>query len=311
MKKIGIAVIILAVMGVAVTAGVFVTRHPETTKVEQKHEKIKKEGKAYAGKYRMNISLDTKNKVLSGTVRATLKNATDDDLKSICVRNWAAAILQEKTNPKKKACKTEITLARIGGHTLQIDKKEDASVLYLSDKNRVLAPARECVTVEFSFRTEIPKQKNRFGYISYDGHEMYQLSFCFPCISRYQKGAWNENPYVGDNDETYVYEAADYEVTFRHPKKYTIAATGAQHSVQDGTTITGKKLREFAAVLSDDFCRLDAKTGSTTISILGPNYEKNQSYYKYSMQLAKEAVRIFSEKIGSYPFSQLKSCTAL
>jgi len=36
MKKIGIAVIILAVMGVAVTAGVFVTRHPKTTKVEQK-----------------------------------------------------------------------------------------------------------------------------------------------------------------------------------------------------------------------------------------------------------------------------------
>lgn len=306
MKKIGIAVIILVVIGVAIAAGVFVTRHPETTKVEQKHEKIKKEGKAYAGKYRMNILLDTNNKVLSGTVRAKLKNATDDDLKSICVRNWAAAILQEKTNQKKKACKTEITSARIGGHTLQIDKKEDASVLYLSDKNRVLAPARECVTVEFSFRTEIPKQKNRFGYISYDGHEMYQLSFCFPCISRYQKGAWNENPYVGDNDETYVYEAADYEVTFRHPKKYTIAATGTQHSVQDGTTITGKKLREFAAVLSDDFCRLDAKTGSTTISILGPNYEKNQSYYKYSMQLAKEAVRIFSEKIGSYPFSQLK-----
>ena len=77
---------------------------------------------------------------------------------------------------------------------MQIDNIEDASVLYLSDKNRVLAPARECVTVEFSFRTEIPKQKNRFGYISYDGHEMYQLSFCFPCISSYQKGAWNEDP---------------------------------------------------------------------------------------------------------------------
>ena len=135
MKKIGIAVMILAVIGVAVTAGVFITRNPETTKVEQKHEKIKKEGKAYAGKYRMNISLDTKNKVLSGTVRASLKNATDDDLKSICVRNWAAAILQEKTNQKKKACKTEITSARIGGHTLQIDKKEDASIVYLSAAN--------------------------------------------------------------------------------------------------------------------------------------------------------------------------------
>ena len=33
MKKIGIAVMILAVIGVAVTAGAFMTRHPETTKV--------------------------------------------------------------------------------------------------------------------------------------------------------------------------------------------------------------------------------------------------------------------------------------
>ncbi|MFR0847103.1 MAG: hypothetical protein ACLSG9_03765 [Eubacterium sp.] len=40
----------------------------------------------------------------------------------------------------------------------------------------------------------------------------------------------------------------DYEVTFRHPKKTTrLQTTGARrHSVQDGTTITGKKLREFA-----------------------------------------------------------------
>lgn len=53
--------------------GVFITANPETTKVEQKHEKIKKEGKAYAGKYRMNISLDTNNKVLSGTVPCDTK----------------------------------------------------------------------------------------------------------------------------------------------------------------------------------------------------------------------------------------------
>ena len=103
MKKIGIAVMILAVMGVAVTAGVFVTRHPETTKVEQKHEKIKKEGKAYAGKYRMNISLDTNNKVLSGTVRATLKNATDDDLKSICATGQPLFCRRKRTRKRKRA----------------------------------------------------------------------------------------------------------------------------------------------------------------------------------------------------------------
>ena len=98
MKKIGIAVMILAVIGVAVAAGVFVTGHPETTKVEQKHEKIKKEGKAYAGKYRMNILLDTNNKVLSGTVRATLKNATD-----ACATGQPLFCRRKRTRKRKRA----------------------------------------------------------------------------------------------------------------------------------------------------------------------------------------------------------------
>lgn len=74
MKKIGIAVMILAVIGVAVAAGVFVTGHPETTKVEQKHEKIKKEmEKRMPANTGMNILLDTNNKVLSGTVPCDTK----------------------------------------------------------------------------------------------------------------------------------------------------------------------------------------------------------------------------------------------
>ena len=302
-KKIGMVVFVLIIINVLTV--ILLMIHKETTKVEKpdtasKQEMVKNEGKAYASHYQLQVSLDTQNKVLSGTVCAILKNATDEDLEKICVRNWAAAIL------KGKKFKTEISSAKIGKENLQIDKKEDASIVYLSAANRIIAPACSNAKVEISFRTEIPKQKNRFGYVLFDGHEMYQLSFCFPSISLYQNGQWNENPYMGDNDETYVNEAADYDVTFLHPKNYTVAAAGTEHSMQDGTRITGKNLREFAAVVSDDFCRLDANEGKTTISILAPDYKKNQKYYKYSLQLAKEAVRVFSEKIGEYPFTELK-----
>ena len=304
-KRIAMAVILLALIGMVMAAVGFVLLRKDSTRVEQNRETIKQEtieneGRAYASRYKLQVSLDTKKKVLSGTVCATIKNATDEDLNRICVRNWAAAILKGTT------VKTEIFSAKIGKKNLQITKKEDVSVLYLSDANRLLVPARSFVDVVFSFRTEIPKQKNRFGYVRFDGHEMYQLSFCFPSISLYQKGNWNENPYLGDSDETYVNEAADYDVTFLHPKKYTVAATGTECPAQEGTRITGKKLREFAAVVSDDFCRLDAREGKTDITILAPNYKKNQGYYKYSLRLAKEAVRVFSEKIGEYPFAELK-----
>ena len=89
-KKIGMVII-------NVLAVILLMMHKETTKVEKpdtasKQEMVKNEGKAYASHYQLQVSLDTQNKVLSGTVCAILKNATDEDLEKICVRNWAAAI---------------------------------------------------------------------------------------------------------------------------------------------------------------------------------------------------------------------------
>lgn len=304
-----VAVIVIFVVVKNRTAGVAEPGKPiQSEEMKNKTEKgaatddeiVNKEEKACATKYQMKVSLDTKNKVLSGTICAAVKNETEDDLKSICVRNWATAILKGKKN------RSEICSARIGSENLQISKKEDASVIYLSAGDRVLVPAGGSVRVEFSFSTEIPKQKNRFGYVSFDGHEMYQLSFCFPQISLYQKGAWNENPYMGDSDETYVNEVADYEVTLLHPDIYTVAATGTEQVVDGGTQITGRNLREFAAVVSDDFSRIQDREGATAISVYGPNYSSNRRYYEYSLKLAKEAVRIFAQKIGAGPFSEIK-----
>ena len=105
-KKIGMVVLVLIIINVL--AVILLMMHKEAAKVEKtdttsKQEMVKNEGKAYASQYQMQVSLDTQNKVLSGTVCAILKNATDEDLEKICVRNWAAAIL------KGKKFKTEIS----------------------------------------------------------------------------------------------------------------------------------------------------------------------------------------------------------
>ena len=69
---------------------------------------------------------------------------------------------------------------------MQIDKKEDASIVYLSAANRIIAPARSNVKVEISFRTEIPKQKNRFGYVLLMDTKCINFHFAFQA-SRYTK----------------------------------------------------------------------------------------------------------------------------
>ena len=98
-KKIGMVVFVLIIIDVL--AVILFTMHKETTKVEKtdtasKQEMVKNEGKAYASQYQLQVSLDTQNKVLSGTVCATLKNATDEDLEKICVELGGSYIKREK-----------------------------------------------------------------------------------------------------------------------------------------------------------------------------------------------------------------------
>ena len=184
-KRIGMAVVLLAVMGMIMAAAAFVLLHKNSTRVEQSHEAIKQEtieneGKAYASRYKMQVSLDTKKKVLSGTVCATIKNATDENLNRICVRNWAAAILKGTT------LKTEIFSAKIGEKNLQITKKEDASVLYLSDANRLLVLAALPMSY-FLFGQRFQSRKTVLVMFALMGTKCISFRFAFQaflCIKR-------------------------------------------------------------------------------------------------------------------------------
>lgn len=257
-------------------------------------------GKAYASRYTCRVSLDTEKKILSGTICATIQNNTKDPLKTVCLRNWASAIL-----PKKQRKNTRLWDVRIGNTPLTLDTKGDGSILYASAGDQVLLAPGSQTELTFSFRTKIPQKADRFGYTIHDNKQLYQLTFCFPGVSLYQKGAWNENPYMGDNCESYITETADYDVWLSHPASFTAAATGISEKVSERTHITGKNLREFAVILSDSFYKLEEKTGDITISCYGLDYKANKAYYQYSLDLAKEAVELFSEKIGTYPFPQL------
>ncbi|MFR0847105.1 MAG: hypothetical protein ACLSG9_03775 [Eubacterium sp.] len=56
--------------------------------------------------------LDTNNKVLSGTVRAKLINATDDDLKSICVAQLGSRYFAGENEPEKESVQNRDNLGK-------------------------------------------------------------------------------------------------------------------------------------------------------------------------------------------------------
>ena len=156
-----------------------------------------------AEQYEMEITLDTVKQQIRGNSTMTITNQTEDTLGQICVRNYAASILKEKGTGT-----STISNARIAGtdQMLVTETKEDSSVIYLQLGERELKP-KDTITISLDFVTDIPEQKEKFGYWEEGENRVYQLSFCFPVTAMYENGKWNENPSQSGCISLYVHSA--------------------------------------------------------------------------------------------------------
>ena len=75
----------------------------------------------YPEKYEMNLTLDTANKKLSGTVTVRLRNNTDSILSMFCLRNYAASVLSQNGGKSSDAVITGVE--SLSGTKLQINKR--------------------------------------------------------------------------------------------------------------------------------------------------------------------------------------------
>ena len=139
----------------------------------------------YATDYEMNLTLDIDKKLLSGNSKVKIKNNTNDETDHIILRNYSATALKNKGNSFLSNFKDE------SGNTLNSLVEDDESIIKVELSNK-LKPNEE-ITITFDFQTDIPKTKNRFGYVEYDNNLIFQLSFCFPSLSIYENGEWNKS----------------------------------------------------------------------------------------------------------------------
>lgn len=253
-----------------------------------------------AEQYEMEITLDTVKQQIRGNSTMTITNQTEDTLGQICVRNYAASILKEKGTGT-----STISNARIAGtdQMLVTETKEDSSVIYLQLGERELKP-KDTITISLDFVTDIPEQKEKFGYWEEGENRVYQLSFCFPVTAMYENGKWNENPYVFSGESNY-HSPAVFRCTFTAPEEYTVAATGEEKTSGKVTEIYAESIRELAVVASDRMKKECVDAEGVEVNHYYLDYKGNTEYNKLSLMAARDSVLLFSRFIGEYPYKEL------
>ncbi|MCH5155139.1 MAG: M1 family metallopeptidase [Clostridiales bacterium] len=157
----------------------------------------------------------------------------------------------------------------------------------------------EKTRISINYSVKLPEVKHRFGYTD----KSVNLANFYPIACMYRDGAFVADPYYSVGDPFFS-ECANYSVKLTVPQNYECAATGEiTGKTQSENAVTYKinahSVRDFAAVLGE-YQKMSGRSGSTIVNY----YYYSDSDPEKALNAAIDAVRIFGEKFGAYPYKE-------
>lgn len=264
--------------------------------------------------YTMDLEYDNAAKVLSGSETVQYINTSNNVFSALYFHLYANAFRQDAINKPVAQSNHEDAYPNgvdYGDIMIGYVRQNNMDLSFTiggADKNilEVQLPndlyPNESIVLEIAFTVQLANINHRLGF----GDKSINFGNFYPIACVYDEGnGFMTKPYSSNGDPFYS-DVANYSVRITYPANLKLASSGVveRTTSQDGKTvsyITGKKIRDFCFVLSEDF-----KVETTTIDGIKINYfyyhDQNATH---SLQTAADAVETFNDMIGSYPYPVL------
>jgi hypothetical protein len=165
----------------------------------------------------------------------------------------------------------------------------------------------ESVEIEMYFGVRVPQvmggNYGLFGYI--DG--VLALDEFYPVIPVYDDEGWNVEIPPGNGDVTH-FDASFYLVRVTVPAGLVVVASGVEigreydESNNQILTFAAGPARDFYLAASDDYAVVSKRVGQTTINSYAMSEGMDEA--KFALRVAKDAIESFSERFGTYPYTE-------
>ncbi|MBN8459682.1 MAG: M1 family metallopeptidase [Verrucomicrobia bacterium] len=143
-----------------------------------------------------------------------------------------------------------------------------------------------------------------FGIFGYDDDVLSLGSFWYPQLMVRNGGGWVGFRKPGPGDLLHA-QASDFTVSFGGlPKDVTVVATGTG----DGRKFHADGARDFAVLMSRDFVSetTEVMLGKKAVRVHGYVNRASKRYLPDTLEIAVNALKIFHQRFGAYPFDTLK-----
>ena len=251
-------------------------------------------------RYVLEASLDYAGHAIEATEQVDYVNTTDDTLEQLVFNVFPnhtedvfllKSVSVEQPEEDEEAPQLEYTL---NGTNLRVSLPSP------------LEPDNE-LTLFLEFSIDLPRMNPYLewsnGSLGYSDRAT-AVGNWYPILVPYREGqGWSAYPYhvIGD---PYVTEVADYEVQIVAPSAVVIAGSGEEQRVGNRWIYKLAEARSFAFAASDQYVTLTQQVGDVTIfSYVFPVHQGSGSD---ATQAASEALSLFQETFGPYPYSSYR-----
>ncbi|WP_196216463.1 M1 family metallopeptidase [Flavobacterium sp. LC2016-01] len=187
-----------------------------------------KPGKNYwqnHGKYTMEITVDAKTKIVSGTETIEYENNSNDTLKNLPIR--FVNNLHKPSSPRSGSVSQDflsdgltITSLKIAGEVYKEDGRKWGTVGMIRMKKAI--PPHSKTTINIDWNYPLSKESGREGQID---ETTFFVAYSYPRVSVFDDyNKWDRLPHT-DRQEFYN-DFNDYTYSVKAPKNYVVYATG-------------------------------------------------------------------------------------
>ncbi|WP_236905072.1 M1 family metallopeptidase [Clostridium formicaceticum] len=262
--------------------------------------------------YTMAAELIEENMMIACSQEVIYRNQQEGELADIYFHLYPNAFKQEEFVPfEEKEMKRaypngfnpgyiEIVSIKEGKKNIDYKVMGEASTILRITPRKPLKPGD---TLHFSidFIVKLPNTVGRMGY----GENTINITNWFPIAAVYDEKGWNLDPYYAIGDPFYS-EVAKYNVTMSIPKDYKMATTGEIIRKQEKREkniykIEASFVRNFVMILSKSFEIEEENLNDTKIISYSINGHRGEEALQYGV----DAVKIFNQLFGLYPYKQL------
>jgi hypothetical protein len=161
----------------------------------------------------------------------------------------------------------------------------------------------QSVTLTMDFDVSVPTTNavghGLFSYVD----EVMALPSVYPLVPVYDNEGWNVDVAPVHGDDLYA-DVASYEVTISAPLAFTVISSGSCEPPQDGIWVCrAAPVREFSLVLGRDYQLVNRMVSGVVVNSY--YYEGDEASGIKALDAAVNALVVFSDLFGSYPYAEL------